>query len=244
MKEEELKQLQKFLDTATHFELPAFDRLPSVPLYMEQVITYVNSTLEPLSLGDKQLLTSFMVNNYVKAKIIREPDRKKYSVEHLGYLLAITTLKSVLSMSDIAMLISMDKDVSLDKSALYRFFKTMSSDVFKDVGEKAKRRIDAYAANYEKERNEQNPDAEKHLIDSIGLIALRMSIQSAVYQLLSQSLLQFLACNNLDENDFKKEFKPGVGEIKHQRKQAKHEAERVALLKKKERKTTKKTKKR
>ena len=71
-----------------------------------------------------------------------------------------------------------------------------------------------------------------------------MSIQSAVYQLLSQSLLQFLACNNLDEKDFKKEFKPGVGEIKHQRKQAKHEAERVALLKKKERKSTKKTKKR
>ena len=93
MKEEELKQLQKFLDTATHFELPAFDRLPSVPLYMEQVITYVNSTLEPLSLGDKQLLTSFMVNNYVKAGLIDKPTGKKYSREALAQLLMISLMK-------------------------------------------------------------------------------------------------------------------------------------------------------
>ena len=118
MKDEELTKLKEFLEKASSFELPSYDYLPTVPLYMEQVISYVNSILAPLSNDDKQLLTSFMVNNYVKAKIIAEPTKKKYNVDHLGYLLAISLLKNVLNMSDISLIIGMDKEVTTDKVVL------------------------------------------------------------------------------------------------------------------------------
>lgn len=189
---EDLDKLRKYLDDASSFELPSYDRLPNVALYMEQVISYVNDILSPLSFNEKQMLTSFMVNNYVKAKIIREPDKKKYSVDHLGYLLAISILKNVLSMNDIAILIDMDSGISDEKSTLYRFFRSMSSDIFKDVAGRTKNRVDRFAETYEKDKVENLGEAEKNLEDSIGLIALRMSVQATVYQLMSEALMRYL----------------------------------------------------
>lgn len=228
MKDEELTKLKDFLEKASSFELPSYDYLPTVPLYMEQVVSYVNSILAPLSSDDKQLLTSFMVNNYVKAKIIAEPEKKKYNVDHLGYLLAITLLKNVLNMSDISLIIGMDKDVTTDKAVLYRFFRTMSSDIFKDVGGRAKTRIDRFTDTYEKQKEEDPEKAEKYLDDSIGLIALRMSIQATVYQIISQALFEYLKNAELDAN--KDKGKKAKGEARREMKEAKkaEKAERRA----------------
>lgn len=240
MKDEELAKLKEFLEKASSFELPSYDHLPSVPLYMEQVISYVNSILAPLSNDDKQLLTSFMVNNYVKAKIIAEPTKKKYNVDHLGYLLAISLLKNVLNMSDISLIIGMDKEVTTDKVVLYRFFRTMSSDIFKDVGGRTKTRIDRFVDTYEKQKEEDPNKAEKHLDDSIGLIALRMSIQATAYQIISQALFGYL--KNAEINSEKVEnSKKAKGEIRRERKEAK-KAERRASRENKKEETVKENK--
>ncbi len=226
MNEEEFNKLKDFLDKTTSFELPSYDHLPTVPLYMEQVVSYINSILEPLSVNDKQLLTSFMVNNYVKAKIIKEPDKKKYNVDHLGYLLAISLLKNVINMGDISLIIGMDKDVTDDKAVLYRFFRTMSSDIFKDVGGKAKSRVDRFYSTYESNKNNDAEKAAKHLDDSIGLIALRMSIQATAYQLISQALFRYLENATKEESKSKKAEKT---ETRREKKHAKKEAQRLAL---------------
>ncbi len=220
MNEEELEKLKDFLEKATSFELPSYDHLPAVPLYMEQVVSYVNSILEPLSVGDKEMLTSYMVNNYVKAKIIQEPDKKKYNVDHLGYLLAISLLKNVINMNDIGLIIGMDKDATSDKAVLYRFFRTMSSDIFKDVAGKAKTRVDRFYNNYESEKENNPEQAKKYLDDSIGLIALRMSVQATVYQLVAQALYRYL-------ENAKKEETPSKKEVRREKKEAKR-AQRLA----------------
>lgn len=220
MNEEELEKLKDFLEKATSFELPSYDHLPAVPLYMEQVVSYVNSILEPLSVGDKEMLTSYMVNNYVKAKIIQEPDKKKYNVDHLGYLLAISLLKNVINMNDIGLIIGMDKDATSDKAVLYRFFRTMSSDIFKDVVGKTKTRVDRFYDKYESEKENDPEQAKKYLDDSIGLIALRMSVQATVYQLVAQALYRYL-------ENAKKEETPSKKEVRREKKQAK-KAQRLA----------------
>ena len=127
--DEELKKLQDWLESASLYELPSYKELPTVPLYMEQVVGYINKTLAPLSPHDSEILTSYMVNNYVKAKIIKEPERKKYNEVHLGYLLAICSLKNSLTMSELSNLIALDNDVSADKSVLYTFFRLMSTSI-------------------------------------------------------------------------------------------------------------------
>lgn len=69
---------------------------------MDQVRTLVDRYLSPVIQGEKHpLLTSSMVNNYVKLGLIPAPVKKRYNKEHVAFLLAITTLKQVLTIPEI-----------------------------------------------------------------------------------------------------------------------------------------------
>ncbi len=88
-------------------KLPEWDSLPSIPLYMDQVIFYLKDSLR-LFEGDEDasLLTSSMINNYVKKEVIPHPEKKKYGREHLAALTAVCLLKQVLSIQDLKALLS------------------------------------------------------------------------------------------------------------------------------------------
>lgn len=87
--------------------LPAWDDLPAIPLYMDQVILYLSESLRLFQPeGEPSLLTSSMINNYVKTGLIPHPDKKKYTKEHLAGLMAVCMLKQVLPIQDIKTLFS------------------------------------------------------------------------------------------------------------------------------------------
>ena len=163
--ENEVKKLMEWLSDASNFTLPEYSSLPAVPLYMEQVIMYISKILDPISVNEKNKLTSFMVNNYVKAGMIDPPEKKKYSEDHLGYLLAITVLKDTFSMTDLSLLIEMDNDLSEDKSVLYRFFASMSTNTIQEKAKSILSKVESYQRRYEKEAKEDKELAEKHLKD-------------------------------------------------------------------------------
>ena len=71
--------------------LPRCNELPDLELYMDQVTSLIGRYLK-----DDRELTASMVNNYVKHKAMPAPVRKKYTREHLAYLIVICTLKPVL----------------------------------------------------------------------------------------------------------------------------------------------------
>ena len=77
--EKEINKLKEYIQNVIDFTLPSFKELPGIDLYMEQVLTYINQSLESVSPDGEKMLTSFMVNNYVKAKMVAEPQKKKYS---------------------------------------------------------------------------------------------------------------------------------------------------------------------
>ncbi|MGX7264083.1 DUF1836 domain-containing protein [Enterococcus crotali] len=82
--------------------LPRWHELPELELYMDQVITLVERYLSPVILKEKHtLLTSSMVNNYVKLGLIPAPKKKRYNQKHLAFLIAITLLKQVLTIPEI-----------------------------------------------------------------------------------------------------------------------------------------------
>ena len=61
-----------------HFHIPRYDELPSLPLYREQVIGYIENHMAPLSTDPSEaLITSSMVNNYIKAGLIAAPQKKR-----------------------------------------------------------------------------------------------------------------------------------------------------------------------
>ena len=91
---------------ALGFHCPRWSQLPEIALYMDQVTGYINDIFQPLCAeGQEPLLTKAMVNNYVKLRVIHAPDRKKYSRDHIAYLIAICVLKQVFSIPEIARLI-------------------------------------------------------------------------------------------------------------------------------------------
>ena len=98
--------------------LPAWDDLPAIPLYMDQVILYLGESLELFQREGSSLLTSSMINNYVKTGLIPHPDKKKYTKEHLAGLMAVCMLKQVLPIQDIKTLFSGGMD--LHTYALFR----------------------------------------------------------------------------------------------------------------------------
>lgn len=91
------------------FHCPRYDELPGIDLYMDQVLSVIEDALRVFSLGEK-MLTSSMVNNYVKQKIVSPPVNKKYSRKHLAYLMVVCILKKVFSISEICRMITMQME--------------------------------------------------------------------------------------------------------------------------------------
>ena len=100
------------------FRLPRFHELPNVGLYLEQVVKYVNGALTPLGCPE---LTASMVSNYVKKGVIAAPLKKQYDAEQIAYLIFIGLGKSVLSIENIALLFSMQKETYPAETA-YNYF--------------------------------------------------------------------------------------------------------------------------
>lgn len=93
------------------FQMPAWTEIPDLGLYMDQVITFTQRAYQPLYGDDAaKLLTSSMVNNYVKAGLIPRPQGKKYAREQLAAILMIVQLKGVLSLDTIRLLVTGDME--------------------------------------------------------------------------------------------------------------------------------------
>ena len=86
----------------TTFSYPKWEEIPSINLYLDQVLLYVNQICPPASPDKEKGLTASMVNNYVKHGYISKPEKKKYQRKQIARLIAITTLKSVFSIQGVA----------------------------------------------------------------------------------------------------------------------------------------------
>lgn len=102
-----------FLNLANH-SIPKWADLPEIDLYMDQVIALMEKYLSDSASPDGKLITPSMINNYVKLDIMPAPVKKKYSREHLAYLVIICSLKQVMPISNIKCII----DKKLEKSSI------------------------------------------------------------------------------------------------------------------------------
>lgn len=93
--EQAIDQIQKWAEETGKFEAIAWDKMPEIYLYMDQVITYMDKQLKLFERNENtRLLTSSMINNYVKDNVLERPEQKKYSKEHLAMLTMICMVKA------------------------------------------------------------------------------------------------------------------------------------------------------
>ena len=103
------KRLQDWLSGMEEFDLPEWNHLPQIDLYMDQVMILLKQYLSPLHRGEEdKAITASIINNYVRMKVMPAPVKKKYSRVHLACLIIICVLKQSLSISCIQRILPSD----------------------------------------------------------------------------------------------------------------------------------------
>ncbi len=92
--------------TMLEFHCPRYQELPKLDLYMDQMLSITEEILSPFA-DEEKGLTSHMVNNYVKQKLISAPVNKKYSRDQVANLVMVCFLKKVFSFSEIQRIVSL-----------------------------------------------------------------------------------------------------------------------------------------
>lgn len=87
------------------FKLPAYEMIPDVGLYLEQVTRYIADYLSPLDIP----VTGSMISNYVKKGLVENPVKKLYSREQVAYLIFISVAKTVVSLENLILFIELQK---------------------------------------------------------------------------------------------------------------------------------------
>ena len=119
------ESLQQWTQQVRHYHIPRYEELPSIELYMDQVVAVIDDYLRIFLRDAKdRRLTPAMINNYVKLRILPPPVKKRYNRTHLCHLIIICLLKQVLSISEIRDLIASQLEVH-DMQTVYDDFCSM-----------------------------------------------------------------------------------------------------------------------
>lgn len=85
-----------------NYHCPLWQDLPDLELYMDQVISVLDKNLKVFMDEDKEkVITSTMINNYVKQKLVPPPVNKKYNKGHMASFFIITLLKQIMPIPEI-----------------------------------------------------------------------------------------------------------------------------------------------
>lgn len=112
------------------FRLPRYSEIPDVGLYLEQTTKYINSFLEPIGFE----ITSAMIKNYVKKGLLKNPEKKQYYADHIAHLIAVSVLKNVIPLENIAMLFQYQQKVYTDEIAYDYLCKKLESMLYYQFG--------------------------------------------------------------------------------------------------------------
>lgn len=155
----------------TRRRLPRWNELPDIGLYMDQVLSLMDSYLEKCLVPGGCGVTASMVNNYVKQGAMPAPVKKKYGREHIARLIVICVLKSALPIASIGRLINAD---------LSQFSQQEAYDIFCDQFEHAGRNA---AGAAEAVRNSEQRHVKK-------MVIIRSILRAQAEQALAQSVLE------------------------------------------------------
>lgn len=102
-----LGKLRRWEEYLASYRLPRWEDIPDLGLYMEQVLLLLTQYLEylPPELKQTEPITAAAINNYVRLRLLPEPQKKRYYRVHIACLIMICTLKQSLRLSTLRTLL-------------------------------------------------------------------------------------------------------------------------------------------
>ncbi|MBP3398256.1 MAG: DUF1836 domain-containing protein [Erysipelotrichaceae bacterium] len=105
---------EKIAEKLEKFNLPAYEMIPDVGLYLEQTVQYINDCFSHVPGME---ITGSMISNYVKQGVVSKSIKKRYYREHIVRLIFLVVAKSVLSLDNIRLMFQMHEEVYEDHVA-------------------------------------------------------------------------------------------------------------------------------
>lgn len=180
------KSLKFWLEEVENYDIPSFEHLPDLDLYMDQVLTYLDKQLKLFTISSlDKAITSSMINNYVKGNVIDMPVGKKYSKIHLAKILEVNALKRVFSIAEIKQVL--DVQYANEEVSAFEFFKDESKSAFHETI---------------KTTNEKLEKIEDNNIDDLTTLALELGLKAQANAMLASRILNYIRIKQtLEDNE-------------------------------------------
>lgn len=111
------------------FQLPLYNEIPDVGLYLEQVQRFAEDKLKPLK---DVSITSSMISNYVKQSIIRKPVKKLYYRDQIAEIIFVAIAKTVMSLDDIRGIMEIHRNES-ETGRAYEYFRRGLTEKLEEI---------------------------------------------------------------------------------------------------------------
>ena len=160
--------MRKWESVLKEYAIPKWDDLPTIDLYMDQVIALMSQYLKSFASAANRsdaAITPPMINNYVKLKAMPAPYKKKYSRIHIAYLIMISTLKFALSIPTIQIIIPL-LDSEDEVRSMFELFAVNQRKAFAYINDKV-----SVVTNPILEAADSNPDRMNDLAIQIAVSA-------------------------------------------------------------------------
>ena len=174
--DENKKILENWADSLENYEIPTWEELPSLSLYMDQVITLMEEYLSVYKKPGDKLITPSMVNNYVKLGVIPKPHQKRYGRIHLAYLTMVCSLKQVLSISTIQKMLPLTLTEE-EVEAAYCAFKGKQKAVFAEATKAVSQSLDKLNKN------------ENAAFSEYSSSSVEVALTGNIYKILSEMIV-------------------------------------------------------
>ena len=184
--------LSDFSESLRDFKTEDWNQFPTIELYMDQVVTYLERLLKLFDDGDakNKYITSSMINNYVKEGYVKRPVNKKYDRSHLVTLYIMSLLKNVLPIPLIAGSLSEYGDDDNYKS-FYDEFGKLQDKAFLEVSDKLSTIL--------------SQTAEDNYESDLRQFALQLTSQANAYRIVAEKVLSTLDRQKLEVERQEKE---------------------------------------
>ncbi len=176
------EELMDFSNTLGSHRTEDWSQFPGIDLYMDQVVTYLEKLLNIVGAEDTgKIITSSMVNNYVKEGYMKRPVNKKYDRGHLVTLYIMSMLKPILPIPLIAHSLNNFNDEQEYRSFFEELAK-LQDQAFNTVSQKLSAALD--------QLNEE--DYEK----ALRLFALQLTSEANAYRIVAEKILNSIDSKN------------------------------------------------
>ena len=188
------QELSDFSSTLGSYKTEGWINFPSIDLYMDQVVTYLERLLNIFSNVDdtSKVITSSMVNNYVKEGYLKRPLNKKYDKVHLVTLYIMSMLKPILPIPLIAKSLS-----NFENEQKYQIFfeelTKLQDQAFNNVSTKLSAALDQIDGN----------DYET----ALRLFALQLTSEANAHRIAAEKILFALNKNDQAKSPEKEKSK-------------------------------------